>query len=303
MKGYLLDDNRLVLNDKDSNIYFLDKTELNEMSEFTNHKYLSNLFNTDDNTVRIDFYKDIYYGNLYFSKYLFDNNFNLFFIYKNQQLFFIVDKEVNEEKLIDIINNELDRYLSTFDNKLIIIVLLLGYIINNEVKYADKIQKEIDSLENKLLIDKETKNFNVKLLDIRKQLTKFRKSNNSIAEFIDIIEYQNIFKNDLAQIIKLIDNKNIRVANNIKIMIEHTIQIKEVYQNQLDVSLNDTMNLFTVISAIFLPLTLITSWYGMNLLMPEFEMENGYLIPIILSIITVIATVYIIKKYKFLKKK
>ena len=303
MKSYLLENNELISNKKNSNIFFLTEEELKNMSEFANHKYLPNSFNAVDSVSKIDFYKDIYYGNLYLSKYLFESNFNLLFIYKNQQLFFIIDNSFNETKLVDIINNELDKYLITIDNMLIIVVLLLNYLISNDVKYANKIQKEIDKLENKLLIDKETNNFNVKLLNIRKQLAKFRKNNNSIAEFIDIVEYQNIFKDGLLQIIKLIDNKNNRLGNDIKVMIEHTIQIKEVYQNQLDVNLNDTMNLFTVISAIFLPLTLITSWYGMNFIAPEFKAEHGYLIPVILSVITLAATIFIIRKYNFLKKK
>ena len=36
------------------------------------------------------------------------------------------------------------------------------------------------------------------------------------------------------------------------------------------------MKIFTLVTSIFLPLTLIAGWYGMNLKMPEFEWAYGY---------------------------
>lgn len=54
-------------------------------------------------------------------------------------------------------------------------------------------------------------------------------------------------------------------------------QVRESWQAQVDLSFNKTAKIFTVIAAIFLPLTLLAGWYGMNFqYMPELYHPNGY---------------------------
>lgn len=54
-------------------------------------------------------------------------------------------------------------------------------------------------------------------------------------------------------------------------------QVRESWQAQVDLSFNKTAKLFTVIASIFLPLTLIAGWYGMNFrYMPELTHPLGY---------------------------
>jgi magnesium transporter len=57
---------------------------------------------------------------------------------------------------------------------------------------------------------------------------------------------------------------------------DYVTQVREAYQAQMDIGLNKVMKLFTVITAVFLPLTLITGWYGMNIPMPEFRWAYAY---------------------------
>lgn len=60
-------------------------------------------------------------------------------------------------------------------------------------------------------------------------------------------------------------------------------QVRESWQAQVDLSFNKTAKLFTVIASIFLPLTLIVGWYGMNFVyMPELYHPNGY--PMVIGI-------------------
>ena len=45
---------------------------------------------------------------------------------------------------------------------------------------------------------------------------------------------------------------------------ENVFQIRELYQSMQDARQNKIMVVITIITTIFLPLTLITGWYGMN---------------------------------------
>jgi magnesium transporter len=77
------------------------------------------------------------------------------------------------------------------------------------------------------------------------------------------------------------------------------VYIREALSAALDYNMNFTMKVFTVVSVIFLPLTLIVGWYGMNFSMPEFTWKYGYIGVIVLSIIVVIVCVLYFRKKKY----
>ena len=82
---------------------------------------------------------------------------------------------------------------------------------------------------------------------------------------------------------------------------EHTMQVRDLYNSQLDVRQNRTMTLLTVITTIFMPLTLIAGWYGMNFVfMPELAWKWGYPVVIAVSVAIVIFCLIFFKKKKWL---
>jgi magnesium transporter len=61
------------------------------------------------------------------------------------------------------------------------------------------------------------------------------------------------------------------------------------------------MKLFTVLTAIFLPLTMIVGWYGMNFKMPEFDWKYGYAYVGILCLVVMVIEWFYFHKNKWLK--
>ena len=55
-----------------------------------------------------------------------------------------------------------------------------------------------------------------------------------------------------------------RLSTNTELLRENLVHLREAYQAAQDYSLNSTMKLFTVVTTIFLPLSVIVGWYGMN---------------------------------------
>lgn len=80
---------------------------------------------------------------------------------------------------------------------------------------------------------------------------------------------------------------------------EYVTQVRETYQAQIDIEQNQIMKIFTVITAIFLPLTLIVGWYGMNFQIPEYGWQFGYLYVVILSIAVCGFCFWIFRKKKW----
>jgi len=98
----------------------------------------------------------------------------------------------------------------------------------------------------------------------------------------------------------ILDGRIDRLYENVRSLRDYVSQVREAYQAQIDIEQNSLMKTFTVVTAIFLPLTLLVGWYGMNLKMPEFEWANGYPFVIALSVAIVIFSIVEFKKRKWL---
>lgn len=110
-----------------------------------------------------------------------------------------------------------------------------------------------------------------------------------------------ILKNDI-QILDDYEVKIIKMEERITDdgqLLDYSQQLRDVYQSQVDAKQNKTIELLTVISSVFFPLTLLTSWYGMNFKnMPE--LENGYPVVVVAAIFIVVGTVWLFKRKKIL---
>jgi len=140
---------------------------------------------------------------------------------------------------------------------------------------------DIISLKNKLLF---LKKHYEPLLDIVEDLTK---NENNILDEKSISHFVILFNR--------IERLNRKVGN----LRDYSTQIRESYQAQLEINTNNTMKLFTVLSAVFLPLTFIVGWYGMNFTyMPELHWKFGYVFAMVLSVSVLFFCLWLFKKKK-----
>lgn len=94
-----------------------------------------------------------------------------------------------------------------------------------------------------------------------------------------------------------------RLCDHARDLSEYVSQIKESYMAQLDINLNSTMKLFTIVATVFMPLTLIVGWYGMNFkFMPELSWKYGYVWVILLSLAVLLICILWFKKKKFFER-
>ena len=78
-------------------------------------------------------------------------------------------------------------------------------------------------------------------------------------------------------------------------------QIRELIQSELTVRQNKIMTWLTVVTSIFMPLTLITGWYGMNFrYMPELSWKLGYAGVFVLCIVIAVALIMFFRRKKWL---
>ena len=92
-----------------------------------------------------------------------------------------------------------------------------------------------------------------------------------------------------------------RLISGVRALNESLTQLREMLDAQLNYALNNIMKVFTVITTVFLPLTLIVGWYGMNFRhMPELEWEYAYPLLAGFCVVLVAGVLYYFKKKKLM---
>lgn len=91
-----------------------------------------------------------------------------------------------------------------------------------------------------------------------------------------------------------------RLATEAQGLCDQALQIREIYQNKIDVRQNKVMSLLTIVTTVFMPLSLITGWYGMNFdNMPELHLRYGYLGVVVLVVVIVTVEFLVFKRKKW----
>ncbi len=164
----------------------------------------------------------------------------------------------------------------------------------------DSIEKEILDLEQALIVSKK-RDCVEEIISLRKRLMVLKKYYEQFLTVLDIlIENENgIFEEKTLRSFKMLHRRTERRFQNVLNLRESVTQVRESYEAEVDISLNQTMKIFTVVTTIFLPLTLIVGWYGMNFEMPEYEWKHGYLFVTILSASFVLLGVAFFRKKKW----
>lgn len=144
--------------------------------------------------------------------------------------------------------------------------------------------------------------FNVKMLGLKKRIAKFYRYYTQLAdvgqELLD--NEMEFFGKEELQMFDRYRDRVVRLAGETQILRDYAMQVQDVYQSEISIRQNDVMKMLTVVTTIFLPLTLIAGWYGMNFTyMPELAMKYAYPVVIGVSILIVVFCLVIFKRKRY----
>lgn len=175
---------------------------------------------------------------------------------------------------------------------------ILLSLIKNDSDFLSLMEKEAEETEEKILEDRDT-NFFPLLTKRKRVVSKFEAFYLDMLSILDVLEdIEEIPNNTLKQKISRLEVYSGRISQIIS-------EIRSEGESlQLDKE-NKTMELLTVITTIFLPLTLLTGWYGMNWKgMKELDWKWGYIAFICVSIaIVAFEIIYFFKRGYFKRRK
>lgn len=223
-----------------------------------------------------------------------------FFIFKNIFLVVILDDE--DHHISDIFQTSRHYVLEKGISIACFVYYFLSELITRDYQYIEELQDEIEELENHNT-EEESVLFTQKLKALNKELLLLRNYYDhlvSVGEELEMNHYH-IFQDDNIRYFQIFTRRIERLSESVQMLRELLNQAYEFHQSTLEYRLNKTMKLFTVVTTIFMPLTLMTGWYGMNFdHMPELKTTYGYYVVIGVSFVIVIGLILWFKKKKFL---
>ena len=178
----------------------------------------------------------------------------------------------------------------------------LELVVSRDLPIMERYEAELDAIEDEILASEgegDLARVNEIRGDIRELLVHYEQIIDMTQE---LEENENgFFSEKNLRYMHLFMNRMARRHDSAVSLRDHTMQVRDLYNAQLEVRQNRTMTLLTVVTTIFMPLTLIVGWYGMNFrYMPELEWEFGYPLVIAISVVIVIASLIFFRKKKWL---
>lgn len=178
----------------------------------------------------------------------------------------------------------------------------LELIVTRDLSILEKFEKELDAIEDDMM-DSSTETGLARVNEIRSNLRELRIHYDQLIDFGQELQENenNFFKPENTRYFRLFTDRVTRLHDTATSLRDFTMQLRDMYHTQIDVKQNRIMTLLTVVTTIFMPLTLIVGWYGMNFrYMPELETRWGYPVVIIASLLIIIGGLWFFKKKKWL---
>lgn len=141
-----------------------------------------------------------------------------------------------------------------------------------------------------------------KIISYRKELLRLKRYYEQLDAIMeDVLMNENrMLTEEGVRHFTILANRIERYLTSVLNLRDYVTQMREACQAQIDIEQNNLMRFFTVITAVFLPLTLMVGWYGMNFQnMPELSMEYAYPVFVAVSFLICTAMLVFFKKKKW----
>ena len=258
----------------------LDLKKINNTQAIVNYDSLTGTFNIPDHVTYSD------------------KKFKLSFVLDRKRIIFIDDDEYTWTVLEHI--RETRRWKLPSMERLI--YDFLEETIINDPDLLENIEKELSVIEASIMKG-DIKDFPIQLNDIRSDLLDLYTHYSHLIDLAQEFEENenDFFREKNLRYFRLFAERVKRLQDTVSELRQYIVQLRDLTSEQLSFRQNNIMTILTIVTTIFMPLTLIVGWYGMNFIyMPELRSPFGYPAVIIVSILIVIGLLLYFKKKKWL---
>lgn len=183
-----------------------------------------------------------------------------------------------------------------------ILFYILDRIIFNDYEVISKLENSADSIEIKVLKNPDKRYLN-ELIHLRRQVHRLRNFLNPMRYVGDnlLCNDNKIIDSSYIRYFEQIGNKIEKLIYSMDSLVQYLVLVREAFEAEIANKTNEIMKIFTIIAAIFLPLSLITGIFGMNFEhMSILKFEWGFSAIVFLMVSIAFIMFIIFKKKKWL---
>lgn len=176
---------------------------------------------------------------------------------------------------------------------------LIDLVVRNYFLVGDRIEARIEALDEAILVNAQKSHMN-EIISLRGEIMWLKKTLGPQKDLIGMLNKKELRLIDdrLQKYFSDVYEDAVKIFETFETFRELIGHLREAYQLSLASRANDIMRVFTAMTVIFMPLTIITGIYGMNFdHMPELSYRYGYFI--VLGVMLLVATMMVI----FFRKK
>ena len=207
-------------------------------------------------------------------------------------VFFLCENELSYRKAVSVFHTADTNERAMYD--------FLQGLIRGDTKHLEQLEDTIVGLADAVITrEEECVHESVNLRRELLRLKKYYEQLQSIAD--ELCENDNgLLSEESLRWFSIWESRVERLLRAVLNLRDYLTQVREAYQAQIDIRQNELMKFFTVVTSIFLPLSLIVGWYGMNFSnMPELRWKFGYPVIIGLCALIVAGEIVLFKKKRW----
>lgn len=182
------------------------------------------------------------------------------------------------------------------------IEVIFDGILKQGQQVVEEMENYLINMERGIVAGKIERNRNQAIFECKRTLTLWK---NDYVQLLNIAEGINgmgqALSEESACYFRVYENKIRRMNEQIQFLYEELVHVREALDAAIAYEQNRIMKVFTAVTTIFMPLTLVAGWYGMNFSrIPELTWRYGYAYVAVLSLVVVLVCVIFFKKKKLL---
>ena len=232
----------------------------------------------ENQRVRIDSYKNYAFIILHFPKYypkIKEYKLNEFNIFIGKDFLITlkdfsgthIDKIFEKYSSVKLRNTKKKNINSGF-----VLYELIQVMLEKMFKTCDNIRRDIKRLE-KQVFEKSTSPLVRDILIKKRNIVVLKHMLQPQIWVLRVLEshMNKIFDNKIEAYFEDLEDKIEKIITDISILEEYIESVEDAFKSMIDIQTNSIIKFLTIFSAFMLPLTLITSFYGMNIKLPYQE--------------------------------
>jgi magnesium transporter len=191
----------------------------------------------------------------------------------------------------------------SFTNGYQILLILLETGIEQDADIIEGLAKDIADLNKQLTLNRKRSDEEIllKIASFQNYNILMRENIIDKQRLVSSLMKSSLFREDYMNVLRIMMKDIGSLIEHNKFAFERLEYLQDTFMGLINIEQNRIIKIFTVATVAFMPPTLIASIYGMNFKsMPELDWDLGYLLAIILMVLSSVVTLIYFKKRNWL---